>query len=131
MEILTCTVCYDGLEKDQIYHCPTHDCEYQLCIPCIKRSFEDSSGQSSKFCPICKSAWARGILQNILGKGAVKAVEDELRNKVEVEVKSQAEQRESAKMDMGEYEERARALFNQLSEDLNMKCPRCKQVFND
>ena len=129
--MLTCTVCYDELEVDLVYRCQTNDCEYQMCTPCIKRAFEDSSGQSTKKCPVCNIAMARDILQNILGKGAVKAVENELRTKVEFDLKGEAEQREGAKKDMGKYKVKASALFNQLSECLNMKCPRCRQVFDD
>jgi phage FluMu protein Com len=129
--MLTCTVCYDDLEADLVYRCQTNGCEYQMCTPCIKRAFEDSSGQSTKKCPMCESAMARDILQNILGKGAIKAVENELRTKVEFDLKGEAEQREKAMKDMGKYTVKASALFNQLSEHLNMKCPRCRQVFDD
>lgn len=99
--MLTCTVCYDELEVDLVYRCQTNDCEYQMCTPCIKRAFEDSSGQSTKKCPVCNIAMARDILQNILGKGAVKAVENELRTKVEFDLKGEAEQREGAKKRYG------------------------------
>jgi phage FluMu protein Com len=74
---------------------------------------------------------ARELLDGVLGKGAVVAVENEVRPRIEYDVKTQAELRERKKKDMGKYNDKARVFFNELSELLNMKCPRCKQVFDD
>jgi phosphoribosyl-ATP pyrophosphohydrolase len=128
---LACMICYDDLEQDFIYSCPTYECKYKICTPCIKRSFQDASGQSFKNCPECKVSMARNLLESIVGKGAINEVEEELRAKIEFDVQSQAKKREMKIEDMKQHKTKAVALFNKLSEQLNMKCPRCKQVFFD
>jgi phage FluMu protein Com len=130
--ILTCTICCDDLEPESLYCCKTTDCKYKRCTPCIKLAFEDASGDSYKRCPMCNSQMgARDLLDGVLGKGAVVAVENEVRPRIEYDLKTHAELRERKKKYMGKYNDKARVFFNELSELLNMKCPRCKQVFDD
>ena len=102
-----------------------------LCTPCIKRSFDDQSGQSYKECPLCHQSIARGMIKDVLGRGAINAIEEELRAKVELEVQGELERRARAEKDMNQYKDRARTLYNDLCDCLNLRCPRCKMVFND
>lgn len=127
----TCTVCMDNLETDRSFQCWSEACEYKLCQPCVRRAFEDLSGSDSKHCPLCKSPMARAVLETIVGRGAVQAVEDQLRPKLEFDMQAELERREKRKEDMTTHKDKALVLFNDLCEQLNMKCPRCNTVFYD
>lgn len=125
-----CTICleeYDGVG----FHCNNKKCTYEMCIDCIKDSFQDASGGNYRHCLLCKRPVARSMLETVCGPGAVGEVEHELRSKVEFEVKQANLKKERGREEMGELKEKARSLFNELSEQLNMKCPRCDMVFYD
>ncbi|KAG7363889.1 AAA domain containing protein [Nitzschia inconspicua] len=128
---MACTICLEELELEFLHCCPQSSSEFKLCTSCVRLAFQDASGESYRRCQLCKTAMARDILESVVGKGAVNAVEDELRRKVEFVVETKAQERESNKKAMMDYKERAASLFNILSEQLNMKCPRCQQVFID
>ncbi|KAG7340019.1 AAA domain containing protein [Nitzschia inconspicua] len=128
---MACTICLEELELQFLHCCPQSSCEFKLCTSCVRLAFQDASGESYRRCQLCKTAMARDILESVVGKGAVNAVEDELRRKVEFVVETKAQERESNKKAMMDYKEKAASLFNILSEQLNMKCPRCQQVFID
>jgi uncharacterized C2H2 Zn-finger protein len=125
-----CSICLDA--HDELpFTCGTRDCPYGMCHACVKLAFEDSAGQNSRFCPSCKAPTARRMVESMCGKGAVRQVEQELRENVEFEVKKTLFDREKGKQEMGEMKDRARKLFLDLSERLNMQCPRCNMVFDD
>jgi hypothetical protein len=71
------------------------------------------------------------MIESLCGKGAVREVERELRGKVEFEVRKESEALELSKEAMNGMKERANKLFQELCEELNMRCPRCKVVFYD
>jgi hypothetical protein len=121
----------DELERDLLYCCTTEKCDYHLCLPCVRRAFQDATGESYRRCPMCKTPMARDILHSIVGRGGVKAVEDDLRQKVEFDLETRANERDMDKSKMKGYNERAVSLFNKLAESLNLKCPRCHKVFYD
>jgi hypothetical protein len=113
------------------FTCPTKACQYEMCSPCMKLAFEDSSGENSDKCPLCKTPTARHMMESLCGQGSVRAVERELRPRVEFEVKMENLKKEKGKGEMGEMKQRAQVLFHELSERLNMKCPRCFMVFDE
>jgi uncharacterized C2H2 Zn-finger protein len=125
-----CSICLD--DHDELpFTCGTRGCHYGMCHACVKLAFEDSAGQNSRVCPSCKVPTARRMVESMCGKGAVRQVEQELRTLVEWEVKKTTFDREKGKQEMCEMKDRARMLFLNLSERLNMQCPRCNMVFDD
>jgi phage/plasmid primase-like uncharacterized protein len=64
-------------------------CSYMLCAGCIRIAFEDKSGASSSFCAMCKTPSAIEMIDAVLGKGAISAVEEKLRSKVEFQYQEQ------------------------------------------
>jgi hypothetical protein len=71
------------------------------------------------------------MVESMVGEGAVREVERELRSKVEFEVNNEAMRRERGREQMGEMKDKAQTLYRDLSERINMKCPRCDVVFNE
>jgi hypothetical protein len=71
------------------------------------------------------------MFESLCGKGPVRAVERELRNKVEFEVTRDSLKKDQGKVNMAEFKGKAMSLFQDLCEQLNMKCPRCAMVFDD
>ena len=69
--------------------------------------------------------------ESICGKGPVRAVERELRAKVEFEVTRDSLKKDQGKVNMAEFNDKAMSLFRDLCEQVNMKCPRCAMVFDD
>jgi hypothetical protein len=102
-----------------------------MCKPCVKFAFQDASRGNYKFCPFCHNPGARAMMEWLGAKGFVRAMEEELRPKVEFEVEKRNEKREIHTADMTAFKDRARILFLKVSSRLNMKCPRCSLVFDD
>lgn len=125
-----CSICCDETEEIS-FRCSVTRCDYELCAPCIKFAFEDASGENVRHCPSCKTPIAVRMIESLCGKGAVREVERELRGKVEFEVRKESEALELSKEAMNGMKERANKLFQELCEELNMRCPRCKVVFYD
>jgi hypothetical protein len=71
------------------------------------------------------------MVESMCGKGAIREVERNLRSKVEYEVRKEKERKSAGRALMSTYEDKAQKLFLEVSEWLNMKCPRCKVVFDD
>mmetsp|Transcript_19122 Transcript_19122/g.27192 ORF Transcript_19122/g.27192 Transcript_19122/m.27192 type:complete len:576 (-) Transcript_19122:1518-3245(-) len=71
------------------------------------------------------------MMEQLCGKGLVRAVERELRPKIEFDVRMDNIKNERRREEMVELEGRARLLFQNLCGLLNMKCPLCKMVFDD
>jgi hypothetical protein len=125
-----CTVCFDE-QAGEGFACPQKACKYELCPPCMKLAFEDSTGDNYGKCPLCKTPTARDMMESLCGAGSVRAVERELRPKVEFEVKMENLKKAQGKEEMSEMKQRAQSLIHVLSEKLNMTCPRCSMVFDE
>merc|ERR550539_1861738 len=91
----TCSICSDEHEKI-IFHCPTSKCKYQLCLPCIRKNFEeeDSNGKdwsncsSSCVCPLCNHPTSMGMISAACGPGVMKAVELNLSSSIKSELRA-------------------------------------------
>jgi hypothetical protein len=124
-----CTIC---LESEEVaFQCSKPDCEYGMCPTCIKEAFKDPHGENFRYCPICREACAVDMIESVCGPGAVKEMERQLRNKVEIEVQRGMDKKQEEKLKMNESKQVALKLYQDLCERLNMKCPRCELVFDD
>ena len=126
----TCTVCCDD-DSDVVFCCLKSDCDYSLCSDCVRRSFEDASGANSTCCPSCRSPIATKLIQAVCGPTAVKAVEQELRTCVEFDVKQELLLKKPTLKKLSEVSNRAREIFNKISDEILPRCPRCSLVFLD
>jgi hypothetical protein len=83
------TLCVSCMDEDEsvVYTCKGEGgaCSYMLCASCIRIAFDDKSGANSSFCAMCKTPSALDMIDAVLGKGAIIAVEDKLRGKVELQ----------------------------------------------
>ena len=118
-------------EKSELINCPTNGCDYCICSVCIKLAFKDSSGTSSESCPMCKAPIDLHMIEAVCGKGAIRAVEKHLRSNIEFKVQEDLIRKRREKLQLKENNEKARELFNSLTEEINLKCPRCKIAFYD
>jgi hypothetical protein len=125
-----CSICSDPL-PELTFSCPTNKCNYGLCFDCLKIAFSDASGANVRFCPFCKMETARPMIESVCGVGAIREVERELRSQVENDIRKQDQKQIESKKQMVLCKERADQLFQIATEELNMKCPRCCQVFYD
>lgn len=125
-----CTICLDDEAPIQ-FECGTATCEYMLCGGCLEDAFNDFSGNNNKICQLCKRPSAISMAEARIGKGGVKAVQRELRETVEVELRQEQGLYEACKKNAEETNEEALRLFNSISEKLNLTCPRCKMAFSD
>ena len=125
-----CSICLDD-DDEIVFFCSTPKCEYEMCAACIKRAFEDFTGSNARDCPLCHKPAARDMVESLCGRGAVQEIERQLRPKVEFEVQKNAKKREDDKKEMNEMKSIALKHYRDLVEDLNMRCPRCKMVFDD
>lgn len=94
-------------------------------------AFEDGSGANSAFCSMCKAPTAIDMIASVCGRGAIMAVEQKLRGKVEFKLKEETMKREASRSNARDMNEHARRIFNELAEKINLKCPRCKAAFHD
>jgi hypothetical protein len=95
-----------------------------------KEAFGDSTGENCDKCQLCKEPTGQLLMEQLCGKGLVRAVERELRPiefKLQVDTNKKTRRIET----MVKFEGRALSLFQDLCELLNMKCPRCDVVFAD
>jgi hypothetical protein len=69
------------------FPCSTKACKNEMCSPCMILTFEDSSGENSVKCPLYKTPTARQMMESLCGQGSVRAVDREIRPRVEFEVK--------------------------------------------
>jgi len=128
-----CKICNDDHPDDLPFTCPSPRCSYELCSACVKFAFEDASGENAKCCPECKDEIAVKMIESVLGTGAVRVVEAELRDRVVFEVRKERSIIEKGKDAMKGMKARARELYNVLAEEVTSctKCPRCQTVFDD
>jgi len=125
-----CSICMDD-DVGIAFECRTLDCGYQMCEPCLKDVLGDSTVANSRNCPMCKESTGVRMVEAIAGKGAVRLVEHELRASVEYDVKSDYLKEKEGKKEMDSLSIQARKIFHELSEELTMKCPRCRTAFYD
>ena len=125
-----CSICMDD-DLGIAYECRTLDCDYQMCEPCLKDLLGDSTAANSRNCPMCKENTGVRMVEAIAGKGAVRLVQDELRAAVEYDVKKDYIRKKEGKEELDSLSIQARKIFNDLSEKLTMKCPRCSTAFYD
>ena len=59
-------------------------------VGCVRIAFDDRSGANSSFCPMCKTPTALDMIAAVCGKGAIAAVEEKLRSKVEFQCREQS-----------------------------------------
>ncbi len=130
MTCTTCSICFDE-EEDVLYKCSKLTCSYQLCGPCIREAFKDSSGSNSSHCQFCKTPSAMDMILAVCGTGAIKAVENDVRSSIEFELKAAMVKKSAAKSELTEISARATKIFNEITESINLRCPRCKMVFHD
>jgi len=71
------------------------------------------------------------MITAICGAGAISAVENKIRSSLEFELKEDMVKHRRAKEVVTETNTRAREIFNNLTEEINLKCPRCMTVFHD
>jgi hypothetical protein len=78
-------------DEDVVYTCKGEGgaCLYMLCTGCIRIAFDNKSGASSLFCPMCKTPSALDMIDAVLGKGAIIAVEEKLRSQVRFQCEEQ------------------------------------------
>jgi len=90
MVMSRCVSCMDE-DEDVVYICKGGGgaCSYMLCAGCIRIAFDDKSGASSSLCAICKSPSALDMINAVLRKGAIIAVEEKLRGKAECQCQEQ------------------------------------------
>lgn len=100
-------------------------------MECLRFAFSDGSSQNSSTCPSCKKPTAVKVVEAACGTMAVKAVENEMRSTVEFDVKNQLLVKKQRCKDLKDINEEARRIFNRISEEVLLKCPRCKQAFHD
>lgn len=129
----TMDVCMSCLDEDEIvvFRCKGHTCTFQLCAGCVRIAFEDVSGASSTFCAMCQNPSALDMIASVCGPGAIKAVEKKLRDPLEFKLREENLKRNASKENAEKSTDQARRIFNELTEKINLKCPRCKAVFND
>jgi len=128
---LTCVVCCDE-ESKVVFSCMTLACEYSMCAECIKFAFEDGTGENSARCPSChKKGNAVKMVAAVVGSVAVKAVENELRSFVEFDVNTRLEIQKVRSVELGALSEKARRIFNEMMEEMILKCPKCNAAFLD
>lgn len=127
---VVCSVCFDE-DETIVFNCSNRECTYQLCTQCIKEAFKDSSGAHSSNCQMCHAPSAMGMISAVLGRGAIRAVEQDVRSSIEFELKVEMDKKERAKKDLVETNVKARKIFNDLAEKINLNCPRCKTAFTD
>jgi AAA domain len=108
-----CIICLDD-DVEIAFRCLKRQCAYKMCRDCLQKAFE-----------------ARNMLEALCGPGAIRHIEDELRSKVEYDIELKQLRRERSKVAMEGHKDRANELFTALSEQLCMRCPRCKFVFDE
>mmetsp|Transcript_3022 Transcript_3022/g.8731 ORF Transcript_3022/g.8731 Transcript_3022/m.8731 type:complete len:1063 (+) Transcript_3022:1610-4798(+) len=126
-------VCISCMDADEVvvFRCKGHTCTFQLCAGCVKLSFEDASGATSTFCVMCQTPSALDMIASVCGPAAIKAVEKKLRGPLEFKLREENLKRGASRDRASKVSDQARRLFNELTEKINLKCPRCKTVFND
>ena len=85
-----CVACMDD-DEDVVFRCKGDGgvCSYQLCAICVKMAFDDNSGASSSFCAMCKAPSALDMIASVCGQGAIIAVEQKLRGKIEFKLREE------------------------------------------
>ena len=126
----TCTICLDD-HAEICFECVSPHCEYALCDPCLVDALKDCSGSNSEKCPMCKHPSAIRMATACIGVGGVMAVERGLRDRVEHDIRKQLEHKAFDRKEASMTNQKAVDIFNQITEELNLKCPRCETVFYD
>jgi hypothetical protein len=118
--LFPCTACTKEIDRSLLFCCHTKGCDYKLCSLCLMHALKDATGGS---CPRCKIPVTRELLDCTKGGRW-----DNVRQQLELDLKTKAKQRELNKSIMNRYKERAKTLSKRLTESLRPKCPRCHQV---
>ncbi|GFH53878.1 hypothetical protein CTEN210_10354 [Chaetoceros tenuissimus] len=125
-----CSICLDE-EESLTFKCSSISCKYQLCTTCIKHAFNDHSGTNASNCHFCGSPSAMAMISSLCGEGAIKAVEQKLRSSLEFEYNEKLAKKKDNERLANTRQIKARQIFNRITEDINLKCPRCSTVFHD
>lgn len=125
-----CSICQDD-EELVVFSCSKVGCDYNLCASCIRDAFKDESGSNSAVCMFCNNPSAMDMVSAVCGPGAVNAVKEKVRSKIEFELSSEMLKRETNRKEISEMNVRARDIFNEITEQINLRCPRCQIVFSD
>jgi len=93
------SVCVSCLDEGVVFNCKGEGgmCLYKLCASCIRLSFDDTSGASSSFCPMCRTPSALEMIGAVCGKGAIIAIEEKLREKVEFQCQAENKRKEASR----------------------------------
>jgi len=93
-----CIVCNDD-DKDVVYKCKGKGgaCSYRLCAGCVRFAFDDMSGANSSFCALCQHPCALDMISAVCGKGAILAVEQNVRGRVEFQVQEEFLRKEASR----------------------------------
>lgn len=93
-----CVACMDD-DEEVVFRCKGEGgiCLYQLCAGCVRLAFDDKSGASSSFCAMCKSPTAIDMVASVCGRGAIIAVEQKLRGKVEFQLQEESIKKEASR----------------------------------
>ena len=128
--VVHCSICLDE-EELVVFNCSNYTCSYQLCGSCVRDAFKDGSGNNSSVCQQCRTPSDMDMISALCGPGAIKAVERKIRSAIEFELQAETIKKDAAKKELAETNTRAREIFNELTDEINLKCPRCKMVFTD
>jgi hypothetical protein len=71
------------------------------------------------------------MISAVCGPGAIKAVQEKVRSSIEFQFKVAMAKRDSDKKELAETNTRARQIFNEITDMINLRCPRCQMVFHD
>ena len=71
------------------------------------------------------------MVEAVIGSMGVKAVENEMRSKVEFDVSTRLDVRKIKSAKLAAISDRARIIFNEMMEEMNLKCPKCNTAFLD
>mmetsp|Transcript_3537 Transcript_3537/g.4813 ORF Transcript_3537/g.4813 Transcript_3537/m.4813 type:complete len:625 (+) Transcript_3537:693-2567(+) len=124
-----CSICYE--EEEVIFKCSNYSCDYQLCALCVREAFKDSSGSNSSYCQFCQTPSAMDMISAVCGPHAIKTIEQKMRSSIEFELRIEISKKERAKEDLLGINETARKVFNEITDSINLKCPRCQMAFHD
>ncbi len=125
-----CSICYDE-DEGVVFNCSNYSCDYQLCGSCVRDAFKDSSGSNSSYCQFCQTPSAMDMIAAVCGPHAIKAIEQKMRSSIEFELRTEMLKKEKAKEELSGINEEARKIFIEITDSINLKCPRCQMVFHD
>lgn len=124
----TCCVCLDH-SGPVVFQCSTIACAYHLCADCVNLAIDHGN---ARHCPYCRRPTARDMLESVYGVRAVEEMEHLVRQEGRDERLCGAPVATSRCVARGRSVlDHVRFLVNTLTEQLNLRCPRCQKVFDD